>query len=1086
MSNTDKYRNRLITLLKELFQLDKPELDFGLYKIMHAKSGQISSFLENDLLKEIQEAFGDAEESDTQALKAQAREQLVRALGETAIDETGKLAEAFSATPAGKQYMEAIQAAEAAKDTLNAEAEVYDHLYRFFERYYDNGDFMSRRYYARESDSRAAPYAVPYDGREVYLHWANKDRYYIKSSEYLSNYTFELSEAIRQESVRQQQGKGEGLNIEGALGDTPHMIHFRIVEANEGEHGNIKASSNQKRFFIIHNEPLKLEKNELVIQFQYRSDSEKPSKTQDKTWQKTRLEQAEESIFIALKNLREAKGFLRGLQLPAPTDSQKKRTLLGKHLQKYSARNTMDYFIHKDLGGFLRRELDFYIKNEIMRLDDLENAEAPKVEQYLVKIRVLRRVAHQLIAFLGQLEDFQKKLWLKKKFVTETQYCITLDQIPASFYTEIAANDRQREEWVELFSIDEVENVPGTPGYSEPLTVDFLRSNPYLPIDTAFFNRDFTHRLISELQNLDKQINGVSVHSDNYQASNLLQKKYTRYVDCEFSDPPYNTGGDAFIYRDNYQHSSWLSMVSQLVSKSRLLLSERGLCWYTLDFNEAERFMLAASEMYGADNCFPRISWQHSVQGKGYAGSLSLHHNTVFCFSNTKRGKLGLLEREEHHNVAYGNPDNDPRGPWRTGDVRNSLDRPNLKYKIPTPSGLEIEPPEKGWRWSWETLQNKISTGEVVFTDDETKIIRKIYLVDQEGRVPESIWFGEEVGTSRSANAQLKELFGLVPFGTPKPTNLIERCICLSSGNVVSDYFAGSGSTGHAVMNLNKKDNGDRKFLMVEVGEHFDSVMLPRIKKIAYTPEWSEGKPTSRNAGSSLIVKYIRLESYEDTLNNLTLKHNEIRDGALDKSPAMQRDYLLNYCLEVETEGSQSLLNIADFRDPTAYKMWIKKPRSDERVLKRIDLIETFNWLIGLWVEHFAAPQSFKAEFTREKDADLPEDQNTRLICTRLKQEVDGNYWFRLVEGYTLRVPGDKSTQVSTLIIWRKLTDDPEKDNAALQKYLETIGVSTRERTYEVIYVNGSHTLPNPVVEGEQTKVRLIEEAFHQAMWAEA
>lgn len=320
MSNTDKYRNRLITLLKELFQLDKPELDFGLYKIMHAKSGQISSFLENDLLKEIQEAFGDAEESDTQALKAQAREQLVRALGETAIDETGKLAEAFSATPAGKQYMEAIQAAEAAKDTLNAEAEVYDHLYRFFERYYDNGDFMSRRYYARESDSRAAPYAVPYDGREVYLHWANKDQYYIKSSEYLSNYTFELSEAIRQESVRQQQGKGEGLNIEGALGDTPHMIHFRIVEANEGEHGNIKASSNQKRFFIIHNEPLKLEKNELVIQFQYRSDSEKPSKTQDKTWQKTRLEQAEESIFIALKNLREAKGFLRGLQLPAPTD----------------------------------------------------------------------------------------------------------------------------------------------------------------------------------------------------------------------------------------------------------------------------------------------------------------------------------------------------------------------------------------------------------------------------------------------------------------------------------------------------------------------------------------------------------------------------------------------------------------------------------------------------------------------------------------------------------------------------------------------------------------------------------------------
>jgi adenine-specific DNA-methyltransferase len=168
------------------------------------------------------------------------------------------------------------------------------------------------------------------------------------------------------------------------------------------------------------------------------------------------LEQAELTILNALKEDTSATGFLQGLSRLAPTDSKAKRTLLGKYLYQYAARNTMDYFIHKDLGGFMRRELDFYIKNEIMRLDDVENADAPKVEQYLAQIRVLRRIAQQLIAFLSQLEDFQLKLWLKKKFVTETHYCITLDRVPEKFYAEIAANDIQLDEWEKLFAISEI------------------------------------------------------------------------------------------------------------------------------------------------------------------------------------------------------------------------------------------------------------------------------------------------------------------------------------------------------------------------------------------------------------------------------------------------------------------------------------------------------------------------------------------------------------------------------------------------------------------------------------------------------
>ena len=275
------------------------------------------------------------------------------------------------------------------------------------------------------------------------------------------------------------------------------------------------------------------------------------------------------------------------------------------------------------------------------------------------------------------------------------------------------------------------------------------------------------------------------------------------------------------------------------------------------------------------------------------------------------------------------------------------------------------------------------------------------------------------------------------------------------------------------------------KYVLVEQGEYFDNVLVPRIKKSIYSTAWKDGKPIDRE-GASHCFKYLRLESYEDTLNNLSLQTDPARERALADNPALRQDYVLNYWLDVETQGSQSLLNLAAFRDPTAYTMRIKQPGSDVLREQRIDLIETFNWLIGLWVEHMAAPQTLEAEFTREVDPVLPKDQDTRLVCKRIKRAEAGPYWFRLVEGYTLKVPGDDSSRQKTLVVWRKLTDDVEKDNAVLQHFLmEKLAISPREHTYAVIYVNGSHTLPNPVVEGEQTKVRLIEEAFHAAMWSQ-
>jgi adenine-specific DNA-methyltransferase len=342
---------------------------------MHAKAGQVTKFLEEDLLRIIRGAFGEADE---------ARIAEARASWEAARKQA---TEYGAPDPDATEPVKRAKAAyDAAKASGSNEGDVYDHLYRFFERYYDNGDFMSRRYFARETDGKAAPYAVPYDGREVYLHWANRDQYYIKTSEYLTNFTFDPTQA---KEFQAQHG--------ALVAQKPLKVHCRIVSATEGEHNNVKASEQTERYFIIHEPaPVKIETGdsglpELVIQFQYRSDPEKAG--QEGTWRKKRLAEAADKVKALLPKLEGADDYARALLTPAPTEAENDRTLLEKYLAQYTGRNTMDYFIHKDLGGFLRRELDFYIKNEVMRLDDVESADAPRVEIYLGKVKVLRRIA---------------------------------------------------------------------------------------------------------------------------------------------------------------------------------------------------------------------------------------------------------------------------------------------------------------------------------------------------------------------------------------------------------------------------------------------------------------------------------------------------------------------------------------------------------------------------------------------------------------------------------------------------------------------------------------------------------------------
>ena len=180
------------------------------------------------------------------------------------------------------------------------------------------------------------------------------------------------------------------------------------------------------------------------------------------------------------------------------------------------------------------------------------------------------------------------------------------------------------------------------------------------------------------------------------------------------------------------------------------------------------------------------------------------------------------------------------------------------------------------------------------------------------------------------------------------------------------DYFAGSGTTAHAVIDLNRQDGGKRKYILIEMGDHFDTVLKPRIEKVVYSPDWKDGKPTAPEKGISHCFKYLRLESYEDALNNLEV------DGTKGEAFAGISDYFLKYMLQVETVGSASLLNVESFRDPFGYRLVVKKPASEEREVRTVDLVETFNYLIGLRVKHTSETRAYTAAFERKADPELP------------------------------------------------------------------------------------------------------------------
>ncbi|ONN57826.1 DNA methylase [Acinetobacter genomosp. 33YU] len=400
-----------------------------------------------------------------------------------------------------------------------------------------------------------------------------------------------------------------------------------------------------------------------------------------------------------------------------------------------------------------------------------------------------------------------------------------------------------------------------------------------------------------ESVNFDSTEN-LFIEGDNLEALKLLQENYLGKVKMIYIDPPYNTGND-FIYEDDFAestnvffersnqvdeegnrliantesngrfHSDWLSMMYSRLKLARNLLKEDGVIFISIDDNEDHNLRKIVDEIFGAENFLAKIIWQKIHSTKNDAKYFSNSHEYVLCYSKSIMDvSIGLLPRTETMNARFTNPDNDPRGQWASGDLVANEERSSGYFDIIGPTGKVFNVPKgKHWVYSEENLNRMVKEGRIWFGKNGDAFPRlKRYLSEvQQGRKVDTLWLSNEVGHNQESKREVKKLFDEKPyFDFPKPVRFIYRSLFISTSknDIVLDFFSGSATTAHAVMQLNAEDNGNRKFIMVQLPEITDE--KSEAHKAGYKNIAEISKERIRRAGKKIVEDNADKEGIEN------------------------------------------------------------------------------------------------------------------------------------------------------------------------------------------------------------------------------
>lgn len=386
-------------------------------------------------------------------------------------------------------------------------------------------------------------------------------------------------------------------------------------------------------------------------------------------------------------------------------------SLIEHHLRVYTRANTSDFFIHKDVKGFLERELDFYLKNEVLNLDELEAGGEARSESWFQLLRTIKAIGRKIIAFVAQIENFEKRLFEKKKFITEVHHSVTLDRVPEELYPEIARNKAQIEEWKRLFHIHEIERDTAQPGFSKPLTVDFLKANENLLLDTRFFDADFKDRLLASFEDMDAACDGLLIHSENYQALNLIKARYHSHVSCIYIDPPYNSDAGPISYKNGYRHSSWLALLENRIRLAEHFLDDSGMMCITIDDNEAHHLRCLCETALSGEDLLGIVAIKNNPAGRTGTVGFSICHEYAYFYGRRGVARVNRLEHSEAQKARYKEKDEIGFFEWTNFRKHGGLNtyraaRPRQFYPIYV-HGAHIRIP-KMTTWMMTTMMKRV------------------------------------------------------------------------------------------------------------------------------------------------------------------------------------------------------------------------------------------------------------------------------------------------------------------------------------------------------------------------------------------
>lgn len=565
-------------------------------------------------------------------------------------------------------------------------------------------------------------------------------------------------------------------------------------------------TANQKAEIIFEFANVNLQNNTLTLQAQY-SQKSKITKKDDI------IKQANKSGFSLTEND------------------------LDKAINAFNKQSSFDFFINKNAAEFLCNELDLYIYQYLFSQQSNFN------ENRIKQISDFKQIACELIDFISKFENELVKIWNKPRFVLNSNYLVSIKTLAEKGFdvNKIYKHknyEQQKEQWNNL-------NLKNA---------DLL--NNFHAIDTKFFEdlKDEIESLFSQ-----NELNGILIKSENYQALNSILPRFKNNIDLIYIDPPFNTGSD-FAYIDKFQDSTWLTLMNNRLEIAKDLLSEKGSFYLHLDHNADYYGRILLNDVFGKENFRNEIVWKRKGGSSNPDKQYDIATDTILFVTKSenyifnKQNDLTSDEVKKYINERFNNIDNDGRQFMKSPIVSPNY-RENLKYEY-----KGYKSPPNGWSIDISVMKKWDIENKLYFPKDGNRIYRKIYLDEYKGQPLSNLWSDIFV-----INPVSKERINYDENLTQKPEALLARIIKASSNenSIILDYHLGSGTTAATALKLN------RKFIGIEMGEHFYSVIIPRMIKTLSGEQSGISKDCDYKGGG--IIKYYEMETYEQILNTISI-----------------------------------------------------------------------------------------------------------------------------------------------------------------------------------------------------------------------